>query len=388
MKKITTIIILLLTLIACKNEKEKSIQDILSTNNLSIIKKHKEGIVAKQQAIAANLKLLDNKIAELDTDKKIPLISTFTVKETVFNHYLELQGNVSTKNLLVIYPEYSGILTRVYVKAGQQVKKGQLLAKIDDGGMSPQLAQLQIQANLAKTTFERQARLWEQKIGSEIQYLQAKSNANAQQKAVQQMQKMLAKTRVKAPFSGTIDEIITEQGSVVAPGMSPLMRIVNLNKMHIETSVPESHITHVIKGKNVVVNFPVLGKTIHAKINQVGSYINPSNRTFKVEINIPNKDKSIKPNLTAKLKINDYSNAKALLIPQSIISENAIGEQYIYIVENKTAKMEAIVKKIIITTGKTKGDDIEILSGLHHGNEIIKDGARTVKEGQNVRIVK
>ncbi len=388
MKKITTIIILLLTLIACKNEKEKSIQDILSTNNLSIIKKHKEGIVAKQQAIAANLKLLDNKIAELDTDKKIPLISTFTVKETVLNHYLELQGNVSTKNLLVIYPEYSGILTRVYVKAGQQVKKGQLLAKIDDGGMSPQLAQLQIQANLAKTTFERQARLWEQKIGSEIQYLQAKSNANAQQKAVQQMQKMLAKTRVKAPFSGTIDEIITEQGSVVAPGMSPLMRIVNLNKMHIETSVPESHITHVIKGKNVVVNFPVLGKTIHAKINQVGSYINPSNRTFKIEINVPNKNKSIKPNLTAKLKINDYSNAKALLIPQSIISENAIGEQYIYIVENKTAKMEAIVKKIIITTGKTKGDDIEILSGLHHGNEIIKDGARTVKEGQNVRIVK
>ena len=145
------------------------------------------------------------------------------LKNLCFNHYVELQGNVSTKQNLVIFPEYSGILTRVYVKEGQKVSKGQTLAKIDDGGLSQQVAQLQIQADLAKTTFERQERLWNQKIGSEIQYLQAKSTYEAQQKAVSQLQQQIGKTIVRAPFSGTIDDVITEQGSVVAPGQSQLI---------------------------------------------------------------------------------------------------------------------------------------------------------------------
>ncbi len=386
MKKIYTIIILALILSSCGTDKKKSVEEVIATNNLEEIRAKKEQLISKEIKIIEQLNLLESKIEVLDTTKRIPLISTFIAKEDVFNHYLELQGNVSTKDLLIIYPEYSGILTKVYVKEGQRVNKGQTLAKIDDGGLSQQLSQLQIQTDLAKTTFERQERLWNQNIGSEIQFLQAKSNYQAQQQAVNQMQIQLNKTIVKAPFSGTIDDVISEQGSVVAPGQSQLMRIVNLSNMYIETNVPESYISSITKNKKVEVYFPVLGKTVNAKVRQAGHYINPANRTFKVEIAIHNKDMSIKPNLTARLKINDYTNEKALLIPQSIISEDANGQQYIYVIKDKKENNKGVAKRVIIKTGKTQGDVIEVLSGIVNGAEIIKEGARRVKDGQTVQV--
>jgi RND family efflux transporter MFP subunit len=387
MKNIYSIIIITLLLVSCGGNKKQTIEEVIATNNLEKIRQKRAKTVLEQQDINAKIKLLDDKIAVLDTTKKIPLITTFTAKESVFNHYLELQGNVQTKKNIVIHPEISGILQRVYVKEGQKVSKGQRLAKIDDGGLSQQVAQLQIQTELAKTTFERQERLWNQKIGSEMQFLQAKSNYESQQKMVSQLNTQLAKTIVKAPFSGVIDDVITDQGSVVSPGQSELFRIVNLNDMYVETDVPENYLPFITVSKDVLVEFPVLDKTIEAKIRQAGNFINPANRTFKIEIAIPNKDKTIKPNLTAKLKINDYTNEKALLIPQSIISENAKGEQYIYVVKSKKENNEGITKRVIIKTGKTQGNEIEVLKGIENGDEIIKEGARSVKDGQTVKVL-
>jgi RND family efflux transporter MFP subunit len=387
MKRIITVSIIALFMVSCGQDKNISVEDIIASNDLEQIRIKKIELDAQQLELENQLKQLSLKIKELDPQEKIPLITTFAAKESEFIHYVELQGNVDTKKNLVIYPEYSGIMTNVYVKEGQKVSKGQTLAKIDDGGLSQQVAQLQIQADLAKTTFERQKRLWDQNIGSEIQYLQAKSTYESQQKAVNQLQQQVARTVVKAPFTGTIDDVITEQGSVVAPGQTALFRIVNLDDMYIETDVPESYITTVSVGKTVQVDFPVLGTTMDAKIRQAGSFINPANRTFKVEVAIPNKDKNIKPNLTAKLKINDYTNEKAILIPLSIISENANGEQYVYTIVNKTDSL-ATAKRTIISTGKTQGDDIEVLSGLTNEDEIIQEGARSVKDGQDVKILK
>ena len=386
MKHIFSLLIVTLALSSCGADKNQSVEAIIATNNLEQIRKKKTQLDAEQQVLASQLKQLETKIKALDPQERRPLITTLKIKDTVFNHYVELQGNVNTKQNLVIYPEYSGILSRVYVKEGQRVFKGQQLAKIDDGGLSLQVSQLQIQADLAKTTFERQQRLWNQKIGSEIQYLQAKSNYQAQQKAVKQLQQQVNKTIVRAPFTGIIDNVITEQGSVVAPGQSQLFRIINLQNMYIETDVPERYITNIVKGKNVVVEFPILGKTIDAKIRQASSFINPANRTFKIEVAIDNKKKEIKPNLTAKLKINDYTSKKAVLIPQSIISENAEGKQYVYAITDKT-KNKAKAKRVFIETGKTQGDNIEILSGLQNGDEIIEEGARSVKDGQDVKII-
>jgi RND family efflux transporter MFP subunit len=385
MKKIS--LILLIAITASCGKTNKSVERIVESGNLSEIKAKKDEITGKQQEINNQLKLLSDAISKLDTLKRVPLITTFTAETEVFNHYLELQGNVMTKQNVIVYPEMSGLLSSVFVKEGQYVSKGQLLAKIDDGGLGQQVAQLQIQANLAKTTFERQERLWNQKIGSEIEYLQSKSNYEGQQKAVSQTQSQLAKTEVRAPFSGIIDDIITDQGTVVAPGQSEILRIVNLNDMYIETDVPESYLPSITKNKKVIVEFPVLGKTVEAFIRQAGNFINPANRTFKVEIAVPNNDKSIKPNLTARLKINDYTNEKTFLIPQSIISENAEGQQYVYVVTDKKNNNEGKAKKVIIKTGKTQGDVIEVLQGFDQGAEIIEEGARSVQDGQIVEII-
>lgn len=387
MKYTVTLLFTALILVSCGNDKSQSVEDILATGDLEQIRAKKAELDAQQAELDLQLKQITDKIKEIDPQQKIPLITTFSAEQTVFEHFVELQGSVDTKKNLVIYPEYSGILTQVFVKEGQQVSNGQILAKIDDGGLSQQLSQLQIQADLAKTTFERQKRLWDQNIGSEIQYLQAKSTYEAQEKAVQQLEQQVARTIVRAPFSGTIDDVITEQGSVVAPGQSQLFRIVNLDDMYIETDVPESYITNVTEGKTVEVEFPILGKKLDAKVRQAGSFINPANRTFKVEVGIPNADKNIKPNLTARLRINDYTNENAILIPLSVISENAKGEQYVYTITDKSDSM-ATAKRAIIKTGKTQGDFIEVLNGLNNTDEIIKEGARSVKDGQQVKIIR
>uniref|UniRef100_UPI00404A72D8 efflux RND transporter periplasmic adaptor subunit n=1 Tax=Gelidibacter sp. TaxID=2018083 RepID=UPI00404A72D8 len=387
MKHIYSLLVLSIIITSCGGDKKKSVEDIITNGNLTEIREKRNEVDAQKLALEEQIKLLDEKIAELDTVKRLPLVTTFKVEEQVFNHYLELQGNVETNQNIVIYPEMGGVLQRVYVTEGQKVTKGQLLATIDDGGLAQQVAQLQIQADLAKTTFERQERLWNQKIGSEIQYLQAKSSYEGQQKAVNQLKSQLGKTAVKAPFSGVIDDVITDQGSVVSPGVSQLMRIVNLDDMYIKTDVPETYISNITKNKEVQVEFPVLGKSITSKVRQAGNYINPANRTFKVEIAVPNADKDIKPNLTAKLKINDYTNEKAILIPLSIISEDADGQQYIYIVDEVNADNEATAKRVIIETGKPQGDEIEVLKGLTNNAQIIQEGARTVKDGQVVKII-
>lgn len=387
MKHILTILTLLLLITSCGEDKKNTVEKALESNNLEIIRKKRAELVDEQQVLHDKIKMLDEKISVLDTTKNIPLITTFKAHAEEFNHVLELQGNVTTKNLMTLTPEYNGILTHVYVKEGQHVSKGQTLAKIDDGGLSQQLAQQQIQSDLAQTTFERQKRLWDEKIGSEIQFLQAQSTYKAQMEAVNQIQQQMAKTIVKAPFSGTIDAIITEQGSVVAAGQTQLMRIVNLDNMYIETEVPERYINNITEGKNVEVNFPVLGKTFTAKIRQTSDVINPTNRTFKAEVAIPNKEKALKPNLTARLKINDYTNENAVLIPQSIISENADGEQYVYVVKDKNAKNQGTASRVIIKTGRTQGDEIEVLEGITNNEELVQEGARSVKDGQTVEVI-
>jgi RND family efflux transporter MFP subunit len=301
---------------------------------------------------------------------------------------LELQGDVTTKQNVLIYPEMAGTLQRVYVKEGQRVSKGQLLATIDDGGLSSSLAQMKTQLALAETTFERQKRLWDQNIGSEIQYLQAKSSYESQKSAVEQMQSQVGKSSIRAPFSGIIDDVIKDQGTVVSPGPgSEVFRIVNLSDMYVEVEVPENYLGGIQAGKEAKVYFPVLGDTIISKIRQTGNFINPSNRAFTVEIPVPNKSGMVKPNLTAKVSLNDYSNENAILIPQGIISENSEGEQFLYIAEKSGDDATATVKRKIIETGLTQGRFVEVIAGVSPGDFLIDEGARTVKDGQEVKIL-
>ena len=339
-----------------------------------------------------------------NTAERRALVSVFLAEKAPFNHYIELQGSVNTKENIIINAEFGGNLTSVVVQEGQNVTKGDELAKIDDGGLARQLNQAKAQSSLAYTTYKRQKRLWEQKIGSEIEYLQAQTSYQTKLNTVKQLESQLSRARIRAPFTGTIDEIFSEQGTVVSPG-TPVMRIVNLDSMFIEAEVPEKYIEGVKDSIDVNVSFPILNKEINTKIKQVSNFINPSNRSFKIVIDIPSEEiPGIRPNLTARLKINDYSNPRAILIPQDIISENAQGRQYVYVVDNAfDAENEnsdpvanedgsedspgPVARKVFIKTGETQDDLVEVLEGIKEGNVIVKDGARKVKDGQKVRII-
>jgi membrane fusion protein (multidrug efflux system) len=388
MKYIYVTFLTALILTSCGNKKEVSLDAVLATNDVTQIKSKKAEIDAKQAKLSLALDKLNDRLDDLNQNKNIPLITTFVAKAVTFTHFIELQGNVQTKQNVLIYPEMPGILKSVLVKEGQQVVKGQALATIDDGGMTQQLAQLNANAQLAKTTYERQKRLWNQKIGSEIQFLQAKTSYEAQKSAVNQLKSQLEKAIINAPFSGIIDNIFKERGTVVAPGAgSEIFRILNLSNMYIETDVPETYIGNIIENKAVEISFPVLGEMVNSKIRHVGNYINPNNRSFKIEIGVPNLNGKVKPNLTAKLKLNDYTNTNALLIPQSIISENSKGAQFIYIVKDKKENDEAVAERLIIETGKTQGDLIEVTKNLTENAEVVMEGARSVTNGQVVKVI-
>ena len=388
MKNIYLLIIITVFLNSCSNEKEPSLEEILATNDVELLKSRKSEIDAKLEELTLDLNQLNNKLSVLNKDRNTPLITTITTSEQKFNHFIELQGNVKTKQNVLVYPEMPGILNKVYVKEGQKVKKDQILATIDDGGLSQQLLLLKSNEQLAKTTFERQKRLWDQQIGSEIQYLQAKTSYDSQKNATRQLKKQLGKFTIRAPFSGIIDNVFKEKGTVVAPGPgAEIFRIINLSNMYIETDVPESYISSIKKNKMVEVNFPILGRSYDSSIRQVGNFINPSNRTFRIEVGIPNLDGEIKPNLTAKLRLNDYSNSNAILIPQSIISENAKGQQFIYVVKDNKEKNQVYAERLVIETGKTNGDFIEVTKNLDANVEIILEGARSVNNGQVVKVI-
>ena len=377
MKKIILIATFSALLFSCgKKEENANIDSLIASKNLVSIK-------AKRAELQTQLTQLDNAIAELDVKKtEEALVTVETVKDTVFSHYLEVQGNVNTKENLIIYPQFAGILNTVNVIAGQKVSKGQVLGTIDDGGLSQQLAQLENQLALAKTTFERQKRLWDQKIGSEIQYLQAQTNMVSQQKAVFQMKAQLAKTRVIAPFNGVIDELIAERGQVVGPGQG-LMRIVNLNNMFVSTTVPESYIGKLKVGTEVSVYLASLGKSFNGKIRQVGNNINPNNRSFGIEVSVPNTDNLLRPNQVAKLKITDYTSTKAVVVPSNVIQEDADGNQFVFEISSVKDKT-GIAKKVMVKVGKTSDNFTEILSGLKPKTLVVGDGVKSVSEGMKL----
>jgi RND family efflux transporter MFP subunit len=380
--------VILLALASCGGGSKQSIDDLIAAGDLEAIRARKSELNEQQKSLDGQMKLLDSAIASLDKDENFPLVSTLELTEEPFHHFLELQGDVKTKQNLLIYPEMQGTLERVFVKEGQRVEKGKILARIDDGGLNSQLEQLKTQAELARTTFERQKRLWEQNIGSEIQYLQAKANYEAQQNTVKQLESQVGKSVIRAPFTGIIDDVIRDEGTVVAPGPgSEVFRIVNLSDMYVDVEVPERYLGSVSEGKDVMVYFPVLGDSLNTHVRTTGNFINPNNRSFTIEIPVPNKGGSIKPNLTARVNINDYSNDKAILIPQSIISENAQGEQYVYVAEPADGDNTAEARKSIITTGLTQGALVEVLSGLSAGEHVIREGARSVKDGQKVELL-
>lgn len=382
MKKILIIVSSLI--FSCQSE-NKSVIEVIESNNIDLIKLKREEINNKQQKIYEELNLIDLKLDELENNSKYPIVSTTKIIEQKFKHYVELQGDVKSDKVISIYPEFSGIINEIFIKSGENVGEGQILATIDDGGLKQQLSQLQITYNLAKTTYERQERLWNQKIGSEIQYLESKSMFEAQSEAIEQLNKQLSKTVIRAPFSGTVDNVIVKKGEVVYPGRSNLMLLVNMQEMYVESKVPENYINSITKGKDVVIEAPIIDMILKSKISLVANYINPLNRTYRIEAEIPENNYKIKPNLNVKIRVNDYTNENAILILLNHINIDSNNDEYVYKIIKKDGKNYA--SKTIIETGRNNGDFIEVLKGVSIGDEIVSEGARKITNNSEVKII-
>lgn len=377
MKKIAILTILSFVLFACGNkENNQSIESLIETKNIKALNEKKTALQAEIAKIEAGL-------ATLDVKKEEVLVTVATIKDTIFNHYLDIQGSVDTKENILIQPEFSGTLTSLTVKAGQRVAKGQILARVDDAGMSQQLASAENQYSLAKTTFERQKNLWDKKIGSEIQFLQAQTQMISAQKAVAQIKAQLSKTVIRAPFSGTIDEVFVEKGQVVSPSAKGLMRIVNLANMYVATTVPESYIGKLKMGDLVDVYLTSLGKTYKGKVRQVGNFINPNNRSFGIEVSLPNPDNLLRPNQVAKLKITDYTNKNAIVVPTGVIQKDGSGSNYVYVVQESNGKT-GTAKKVIVEIGKSSENVTEIVSGLSANDIIVVEGVNSISNGMKL----
>jgi RND family efflux transporter MFP subunit len=378
MKKILILITLPIVLFACgSSEKKQSIDDIIGSKDI-------KAITAKKAELQLQLTQIDEALATLDVNKEVvALVSTVKLKDTTFNHYLEIQGSINTKENVLIQPEFPGNLVELNVKAGQKVSKGQVLARTDDGGMSQQLASAENQYALAKTTFERQKNLWNQKIGSEIQYLQAQTQMISSQKGVAQIKAQIAKTVIKAPFSGTIDDVYVEKGEVVAANPKGLMRIVNLGNMYVSTSIPETYIGKLKIGTEVDVYLSSLGKTYKGKVRQIGNFINPNNRSFEIEVSVPNPENLLRPNQVAKLKVIDYVSKNAVVVPTNVIQQDGKKNDFVYTVANSTGKT-GVAKKVIVKTGQSSDNVTEILNGLDANAIIVTEGMNTISDGMKL----
>ena len=386
MKKTIIFLNFLLLLLACGQETEKTVSSITANKDtLDELQIQKTVYTRQINELSLALDSLNQKLEKISGSQKRVLVTAIEIKPQIFNHTIEIQANIKTRQNLQLFPEFGGRLNQILVKEGQEVKKGTLLAVIDDAGLQDQLDQMKLQLELVKTTFERTQRLWDQKIGSEMMYLEAKTRFKSQQKQVAQMRNQLSKTKIYAPFSGVIDEIIARKGSTLAPGMTPIMRIVNLDNMYVESDVPENYLANITKGSLAKVSIPVLNETQNTVVRQTGNFIQPDNRTFRVEAPIKNPTGMIKPNLNARLSIVDYSNPEALMIPIRVIRENSKGDSFVFILTGQEENNEYITEQRFVTLGMSKDELVEITKGVNTEDLIVDEGVSLLVTGQKVK---
>jgi len=385
MKKLIITLSLILFL-SCNSSRNSSINDLINKGDLETLKKKKKEYVDLMNDLRLDLNEINDGIMLLDENEQIQVISKFNVIEKEFTTYVELQANLKSRKNVVILSEFQGALKNLFVREGQLVKKGKLLAEINDSGLKEQLDQMLIQANYTKDNFDRVKRLWEKNIGSEMQFLKAKSDFETNNKMVEQIRDQLSKTKIYAPFDGEIDEIISNLGSNLVPG-SPILRVVNLDIIYAEAQVPEKYVSSIELGTEALVSIPLLNKEVTSKIVQSGNFINPNNRTFRVEAPVENKDKRIKQNLNARIKIKNYSNIKALVVPLRVIREDASGRPFIYKLTETDKKDILLTVKIFVETGANNDEEIEITKGLSIGDIIVLEGANNVEDNQRVRVI-
>ena len=373
-QRLSVLALAVMLLAACTGGEQK---------DLAAKKKELSDLKGKQREISDKITVLEKEIAKLDTSMKVQaktkLVGVDTLAPNVFRHYVEVQGSVDAKENVLALQLAPGVVTAILVNPGDHVRKGQVLFTTDASATETQIATLRTQLNLAKTVFEKQDRLWKENIGSEVQYLQAKTNKEAAESQLQQLQNAIELTKCKSPIDGVVDEIRVKIGDMAAPSQAmPGVRVVNNSSLVIKAKLSDAQIGLLSVGDLVKVDFPDINKTIESRVSFVGQVVDKASRTFNVEVKLDNKDANYKSNMIAKLMINDDVEKDVITVPTNTIQQNEKGQSYVLVADN------GIAAKRIIETGNSYDGTTVVTKGLTKGDKVITFGYSEVVDGQKI----
>lgn len=351
---------------------------------------------AQLKKLEAQRDALDTEIARLKTEiqdnngsqenGKIAYVDMEAVKPAMFRHFIQVQGTVESDSNIFVPAQASGVVKKIYVKEGDAVSKGQLLAELDGAVYESSIAELENSLQLAKTIFERQKRLWDKKIGSEIQYLQAKTNKEGLEKKLATVREQYRMTKIIAPISGTVDEVAIKEGEAAAAGFGAV-RLVQLSALKIKAKLSENYISQVSAGDTVEVLIPVIDLKFRQVVKAVSQVIDPQNRTFDIELKVPRMKQAVKPNMLAVLTINNYSNSRALTVPVNSLQKT--GSDYFLFTARQNADSlndHWVVERREVSPGEYQGNRIEIVNGLKAGEHVVTFGYQDLADGQTVML--
>ena len=352
----------------------------------------KAGLQMRQQELKMELAMVDSQLNALDTAQvafdRLQAVEVMEVPKGMFEHYFQAQGNVEAEQNVMLYAQVGGNIRSINVEVGQMVSKGQTLVSFDTDVISQQIKELETRLELATFTYDKQKNLWEQNIGSELQFRQAKNQKESLELSLKALREQRGMSVITAPFAGRIDEVMPNVGEMVPPGM-PVLRLINLKEVYIEASIPENYLNRVKKGNYLRVRFEGMNMTIDSlEVSDVGQYVNAANRTLKVRVDVPNEDYGLVPNLLGLMEVRDYVNKEAVKVPSKYIRQDMNGDSYVLLFK------EGIVKDQMVSMGLTYKDGnnpeavswTEILDGLSGGETLITEGYKNVRPDERVRV--
>ena len=381
MKTGTVFFIISLVVSACSSKNRES----ANVSALTALYQQRDSLYKHIENSNLLLTEINERIADLDTTARFYTVTTFEVEPTAFEHFIEVYGTVGADKNTLIFPETGGVITSIYVRTGQKVVRGQPLAQLDASLLLSSINEVKTQLELASSVYEKQKRLWEQKVGSELQYLQAKNNKESLESRLKTLQVQYNQTVIKAPFDGVVDEIFPKVGQLVGL-QSQIIRLINLDEIYIEGEISENYSSTIKPGYIARIRIPNTDVTYDAQVVAISRYINPANRTFKVRLELVDKSIRLLPNSLVSIMIRDYENPNALVIPVRLVQQDPFGNDYVLTLE-KIGNTLGIARKVFIKSGKAFKNFTEVFEGIEPNTILIDKGSRNVKDGQKVRIV-
>jgi len=372
-KSILLVGILQILVFACGQKEEKGLAGKKET--LATLKNEKSAIEEKIAALESEIALLDT---SAEKQQKIKQISVTKLSPEVFRHFVSVQGSLEADENVMVTSKIPGLVTSIRVKEGDAVKQGQILAVLDDEVLQRSIDEVKVGLAQVVVMYDKQKSLWDQKIGTEMQYLNLKNQKESLEKKLITLKSQVSQAYVTAPFSGIIDEVLAKQGSPASPGI-PLMQLVNVNVLKAVAKVPDSYVSYIKEGDQVTVVFPDLDKTISATVSYVGRIVDPLSRTFKIEVKVPGGNSNLKPNLLATIQINDKTSKSAIVIQENLVQSTEDGKIVFVTAEEKGQK---VAKQKTITTGLSYNGKVEVLSGLSSGESLITTGYQDLADNQ------